>query len=210
MGVAEPPGRDAADERVLGLVHEAGEGRSEQRNVDPLTLAGDRGPSALAPDQRGQDGDRPEHPAHDIADRDADLGRFATVLVRRAGDRHEPARGLDHEVIAGPFRGGAGRPVARDGQVDEARVQPSQRLIVEAEPREPADPEVLDQDVAALEQAVQDGDAVGLLEVEPDAALVPIDREVVGRGPGLARASRPGRPTAVPSRASRRRRAARP
>ena len=68
--------------------------------------------------------------------------------------------------------------------MDQARVQPSQRLIVEAEPREPADPEVLDQDVAALEQAVQDGDAIGLLEVEPDAALVAIDREVVGRGPG--------------------------
>ena len=55
VGVAEPARRDAADERVLGLVDEAGQGRSEQRDVDPLAVAGDRGPGPLAPDERGQD-----------------------------------------------------------------------------------------------------------------------------------------------------------
>ena len=83
--------------------------------------------------------------------------------------------------------------------MDEPRVQPTQRLVIEAEPREPADPEVLDQDIAALEQPAQDGRAVGLLEVEPDAALVPIDREVVGRGPGLARGRRRPDPRRSPA-----------
>ena len=118
------PGATPVDERVLGLVDEAGEGRAEERDVDPLAARRrSRTPVALAPDQRGQDADRPEHPGHDIADRDADLGRAAAVLVRRAGDRHEPARGLDDEVVAGPVGGRADRPVAGDGEVDEARVQ---------------------------------------------------------------------------------------
>ena len=39
VGVAEPPGRNAADERVLRLVHQAGEGRAEERDVDPLAVA---------------------------------------------------------------------------------------------------------------------------------------------------------------------------
>ena len=43
-------------------------------------------------------------------------------------------------------------------------------------------PEVLDEHVGAGEEASKDGRAVGLLEVEPDAPLVAVDREEVGGG----------------------------
>ena len=74
------PGAAAGDERVLRLVDEDREGRFEQRDVDPLARPGAVGdPAALPRQQRGQDGDRPEQPGHDVADRDADLGRLAAV-----------------------------------------------------------------------------------------------------------------------------------
>ena len=68
MGVPEPPGRGAADERVLRLVDEARQRGAEDRHVDPLTAPGDRAPVALATDERRQDPDRPEHPGHHVAD----------------------------------------------------------------------------------------------------------------------------------------------
>ena len=45
------PGRDAGHERVLGLVDEAGQGRAEERDVDPLAARRGVGAGvALAPD----------------------------------------------------------------------------------------------------------------------------------------------------------------
>ena len=98
-----------------------------------------------------------------------------------------PLGGLDDEVVAGPVGGRAVRPVARDGQVDEPRVErvaasssskpsranpPTRKFSTRTSPRSSS--------------RRRTATAVGLLEVEPDAALVPVDRQVVGRGPGLA------------------------
>ena len=108
VGVAEPARRDAADEGVLGLVDEDGEGRRRAARRRPAGRAGGRArPARSRPTSAARIADRPEHPRHDVADRDADLGRLATGGVRRAGDRHQPARRLDHEVVAGPVRGRA-------------------------------------------------------------------------------------------------------
>ena len=145
---------------------------------------GRRAVGSLAGDQRRQDAHGPEHPGHHVADRDADLGRAAAVLVRRAGDRHQAARGLDDEVVARPVGGGSVGAVAGDGEVDEARIQPLELVVVEAEAGEAAGPEVLDEDVAAAEQPAQDLGARLRLEVEPDRSLVPVDGQVVGGGSG--------------------------
>ena len=132
----------------------------------------------------------PEQPGQDVADRHADLGRAAAVGVGGAGDRHQPADGLDDEVVAGPVGRRAARSVARDREVDEPRVERPQRLVVEPEPGEAIAPEVLDQDVRVGQQPAQDRRAVGALEVEAEAALVAVDREEIGGGPrpGLDRA----------------------
>jgi hypothetical protein len=70
--------------------------------------------------------------------------------------------------------------------MDERRVQLLEPGVVEAEAGEPADPEVLDENVRVNEHPAQDRLAAGRLEVEPEGALVPVDREVIGRGAGSA------------------------
>ncbi len=195
VGVAEPAGRHAADERVLRLVHEAGHRGAEQRDVDPLATTRHRTSVPLAPDERGQDADRAEHPRHDVADRDADLRRTTALVVGRPGDRHQAAGRLDHEVVAGPGRGRAGRPIARDRQVDEPRVDGLERRVIEPEPGEPPDSCVLDQDVAVGEEPAQDRHALGRLEVQAHPALVAVDGQVIGGRPSPLAVSRadPGR-----------------
>ena len=71
--------------------------------------------------------------------------------------------------------------------MDEGRVQPRQLGVVEPESGEPAGPEVLDEDVAARDQATQDLGPLRAPQVEPDAALVPIDGEEVGGRPRAGR-----------------------
>ncbi len=136
-----------------------------------------------AADQPGQHRHGAEHPGDDVADRDAHLGRPAALVVGRAGDAHESAHGLDHEVVARAVGGGPRRAVAGDREVDERRVQLAQDVVIEAEAGEATRPEVLDEDVAAGQQAAQHLGTVGLVQVERDRALVAVDREVVGRGP---------------------------
>ena len=187
MRIAVAPGGDPGDERVLRLVHQHCQGRGEERHVDPLARSSPvgrtrTGRSALQ--QRGEHRDRPEQPAHDIADRNADLGRLAPVGFGRPGDRHEPACRLNDRVVAGTFGVGAMGPVARDGQVDESRVDPAQLGLVEPEPREATDPEVLDDDVGTPEQPPQDVLAGFGAQVDAHAALVAVHRQEVGGDPG--------------------------
>src|SRR5439155_24002192 len=75
------------------------------------------------------------------------------------------------------------RAVARDRQVDQARVESREGLVVEAETVEIAGAEVLDEHVAAGEQPAKDLATGVLAQVQPDGALVAVDREVVGRRP---------------------------
>ena len=93
------PGATPADERVLGLVDEAGQRRPEERDVDPLAAARPAGPAPapLVPARRAPPSTptAPSIPVSDVADRDPDLGRAAAVGVGGAGDRHQPARRLD-------------------------------------------------------------------------------------------------------------------
>ena len=113
-----------------------------------------------------------------------------------------PPDRLRDEVVARLVRVRPVRPEPRDREMDEIRVDRLEGRVVEAEPREAADAGVLDDHVRGPQEASQDvAPGVGL-EVEADRALVPVDGEVVRRGP------RPGRPrrrrTAGPRSGSRR------
>ena len=208
VGVAAPAGRRARHERVLGLVDEAGQGRFEDRHSTrwPAPAGGPLARSRARSAARTPTA--PNSPVSDVGDRDADLGRATAVGVGEAGDRHEAGLGLEDEVVAGAVGPRARRSVAADPEMDEGRVERRERRVVEAEPVEAADPEVLDEHVGLRQEPAQDRRTLGLPEVEPDRALVAVDREVVGRGP--RRRPRRRRPTAGPSRGSRRRPAARP
>ena len=80
--------------------------RSETSTRWPRPAAGPA--SRSRPTSAAEDPDRPEHPGHDVADRDPDLGRLAAVGVGGAGDRHQAARRLDRRS-----RSRAGRPPGR-------------------------------------------------------------------------------------------------
>ena len=82
----------------------------------------------LALEQRHQDAERAEQAGAEIGDRDADAHR----PLAQAGDRHQPAHALRDLVEARPV--GIGRS-ARTGNaaVDELRVDPGERLVVDAE-----------------------------------------------------------------------------
>ncbi len=159
---------------VAGHVGQHRELRVVERHVDPLP------PTRLfATGERRENGDRRERPREEVRDRDADLHRLAAGLAR---DRHEPAHGLNQEVVSRLVRARARRPVARDRAEDDARVHGRERVVAEPEPVEVAGAEVLDDDVGPRREAPHRL-AAGLgLEIERDRALVAIRRRVVGRG----------------------------
>ena len=81
--------------------------------------------------------------------------------------------------------------------MDQGRVETPQRLVVEPEAGKPTDPVVLDKDVATFDEATQDRRAIRRLQVEAEASLVAVDREVVGRGAVRRRLADPGRSPAT-------------
>ena len=119
MGVAEPARRRPADERVLGLVDEDGEGRGEQRDVD--SLAG-RGSAASRAASAARTATAPWSPAMTSAIATPTfVGPPPSSSAAPVIDI-SPRHGLDDEVVARPVGVGAGRAVARDREMDEARV----------------------------------------------------------------------------------------
>ncbi len=99
----------------------------------------------------------------------------------RAGEAHEAAHALRHQVIAGARRIGAGLAEAGDRAIDQTRVVGREAFIVEAELLEPADLEVLEQHVGARRELLDDALAFRRLEVELDRALAAIGAMEIGR-----------------------------
>ena len=117
-----------------------------------------------------------EQPGQQVDDRDADLRRR---FLAGACDAHQAAEGLDQQVIA---RKVAPRSHAErgDAAVDKAGVALAQRRLTEAETVHRARPEVLHQDIRADRQGARGLEIVGVVQVQHDAALVAVDRQVVG------------------------------
>ena len=141
-------GRGPGHERVLGLVHEHRERALQQRDVDPLASLLDAAASRAA---RGASSPAstdtaPNRPLT------TSLIATPTFIGRPSGSPVidiEPAHGLDHEVVARLVGIRPARAEAADREVDQPRVQLAEHLVGEAELREAADAEVLDDDVAA-------------------------------------------------------------
>ena len=93
MRVAVAAGLDAGAERCLGDVDQPGQSAVEQRDFEPASR-----PVAVARAQRRENPRRGMQAAQDIDHRNARLGRRS---LRVAGDAHQPALGLDDEVVAG-------------------------------------------------------------------------------------------------------------
>jgi hypothetical protein len=95
--------------------------------------------------------------------------------------RLEAQARLDEGVVARAVRQRAGGAVARDGGIDEALVEFAQRFVVNAQLLGDAGPEVLDQDVRLLGQAMEGIAGGGLGEIERDAFLAPVPDHLARR-----------------------------
>ena len=109
------------------------------------------------------------------------IGPAAGLPVRHAGDAHQPAHALEHEVVAGARRVGPGLAEAGDRAVDQPRVQRAQAGIVEPVLGQRADLVVLDHDVALLGQRADQRLAFGRGQVAGDRFLAAVGRQEVGR-----------------------------
>ncbi len=184
VDVAGASGRLPGGQVARRLVGQHGHAHVEQSHVDVLPFAGAVA-GVVARVQRGQDGVAGVQAGEHVHHGHADLQRPATGLpVGMAGDAHQAAHGLHHQVIAGAF---GIRPVlaeAGDGAVDQARVQRFQAGVVQPILRQTADLEILDHHVGLGGHAAQQRLALGVGHVHGDAALVAV---AGGEVAGLAR-----------------------
>ena len=118
------------------------------------------------------------HAGDEIGDGVAHLDGGA---VGEAGEIHDARLALHDEIVAGARGLGAALAEARDGAVDQARVQLAKGVVAEAQPRHGAGPEVLQHHVGLGHEPTEDGLSVGRFHVEGQALLVAVDGEKVRR-----------------------------
>ena len=121
-----------------GLIGQRGEQAVQQVHLDPLPAAG-----ALALPQRQQDPGHRVLPAQHVHERDP---RLRGGALRVAGDRHQAADRLHEQVVPGQRRAVAGSEPG-DRAVHDGGVPLPDRVVVQAETRHHAGPEVLHDDV---------------------------------------------------------------
>src|SRR5271165_707560 len=118
------------------------------RTLDPLALAGE-----LALIEGRKDADRSVETGAGVADRRARLDRAPVGL---AGDRHGTAGRLRNHVEGEKVFIRAILPETLDLDVDDAGVDFADDVIAKAEPLDDAGCEILDEDIALLDQSAQD------------------------------------------------------
>src|SRR5204863_8742074 len=126
--------------------------------------------------QRGEDTERRVHPRGDVRDRHP---RAHAASARFAGDAHHAALGLHDEVERGAIAIRSVLPEAGDRAVDDAGLALARTLVVDAEPGDRADPQVLEHDVGAVEQPEEQRLALWMLQIERDALLVAVQVDEV-------------------------------
>ena len=111
----------------------------------------------------------------DIDDRNADP-RWS---LRPAGDRGEPALGLDQKIIGLAIGVGAGVAIARNGAADQRRIFLAQPLKRKAELVHRAGFEVLQQNISAGDQLFQRGAALLGREIDDHRILAAVEPDEI-------------------------------
>jgi hypothetical protein len=138
---------------------------------------------ALAREEGEHDAQRPVHARPRIVGHDIEGdSRLAVGL----SDEGEDARqGEVVHVVRGIVSVGAVLPEARERAVDDPGIQGANGLVVGAEPLHHARPEALHEHVGLSGEPLEDGLALGGLEVEGERALVPVDVGEGGTAPAV-------------------------
>src|SRR6185312_141102 len=98
-----------------------------------------------------------------------------------AGDAHEAADALRHQVVAGARRVRPGLAEAGHRAIDQPGAFALEAVVIEPELLEAADLEVLDQHVRARRELLDDALAVGGLEIKLDRPLAAIGAVEISR-----------------------------
>ena len=133
---------------------------------------------ALALVQRGKDRSNRIKPGEEIGNRHAGALRLAIGV---AGDRHQPGHALNDVVIAGAMRIGPVLPETGDRAIDKARIDLREARIIQPVFRQPADLEVLDQDIGLARQCTHPRLPILGAEIGDDARLATIAGVEIGR-----------------------------
>src|SRR5262249_30548968 len=120
------------------------------------------------------------------AGRHADVDAAQQVGYGRVGGR-QPARRvaqadevgharlpLDGDVECGPVPEGSGGAEAAERAGDDPGVDGGQRVVVDLQLGGDAGPVVVDHDVGGAHELVEGGEAVGMRQLQGDAALAPV------------------------------------
>ena len=140
-------------------------------------------------DVRRQDAEGGEAARADVGDGHAHLGRRP---AGKAGNRHQAAHPLGHEVEAAPVAIRAGAAEPGDAGIHQPGIDLRQRLVAQTQAVHDAGPEVLRHDVRRLRHAPEHRLALVRAQVQGDAALVAVQRqEAAGDVVGQARTHAP-------------------
>ena len=136
-------------------------------------------PVSSSPPKRRENGDGGIDAGEDVGIGDADLLRLALGL---AGQVHDAAHALDHQVVAGAMRIGAVLPKPGDRAIDEPRIDLSQALVVESVLLQSVDLEVLDEHIGMRSKPPHQRPPLLRLEIGGDRALAAVGGVEVGGG----------------------------
>ena len=173
MRVADALGHLAGDQIVQRLECQRADGGIDQSGVDVAAAAG-----LFPPRQRREDADRRIDAGENIGDRHADAQRRS---VGGAGQTHDAAHALGHQIVTRPRCIRAGLAEAGHRAVDQPRISRRETCIVETELLQAADLEILDQHVRARRELLDDALALGGLEIELDRTLAAVGAMEIGR-----------------------------
>lgn len=103
---------------------------------------------------------------------DDDSANRRRLAVRPPGPHRKAGHRLEQQILAGailvrPLRSEPGRR-----RIDQGGVDCLQRVVAETELDHGARPEILHYDIGGRDQPLHRGDAVGMLEIDGEAALV--------------------------------------
>ena len=138
-----------AREKVIGsFVYQPCDLAIDQCDVDVLTFAR----TLLVPQGR-KDRSRSIHACHHVGNADGNLCRLA---IRGAGHAHDTAITLHQKIIARLISIGSGLPEPCDRTKDEAGKFIPQIVVGQSEFLQPADLEIVGQDIATSQKATHD------------------------------------------------------
>ena len=150
-----------------------GNARLQQGGVHRLPLPGLEGVDVGAEDTVGGQG-----AGGDVGDGHPHLGRRA---VWKAGNAHQAAHSLGHQVKAAPVAVGAGGAKPGNGAVNQAGLDLGQFPIAQLQPLHNAGAKVFHHHVGVLQQSPEHLPARLFPQVQGQAALVAVQRQKAGR-----------------------------